>query len=253
MPLWNNKNIQADAPIWKGTVVKPKDYASNPPVTVTATFQTGNNIITGITSTAGIAVDQRVFSSNAIVNSAISHETLVAAVINTTAVQLSDTFKGANTVGASISFQDNFVTGYTAYENTTPGAFTSGITAGVFAVNSSNEFAFGHTASGWIEVKYGTGPVKTLSITGTTFVNGDVITVSGGQTNATATVTTNTTGGIASLNITNYGFGFTNATSLHISTNSANGVITGNTVTLGGRSGRIYTENLVAMNGKTFG
>lgn len=112
---------------------------------------------------------------------------------------------------------------------------------------------------------------------GTGYNNTDVITFSNGVTNATATPTTNSTGGITSIAITAVGRGFINATAIAVGVTNATGGATGGsgatitptlhttTVTftvgtgsgstlvavLGGRAGRIEYETLVAMKGIT--
>lgn len=111
--------------------------------------------------------------------------------------------------------------------------------------------------TGWTRVQYGTGPVANIAITaaGSGYSNTDVVRVSGGTTNAIATVGTNGSGGITSLTFTEKGAGFTNVasttTAVRVSPTGAASAGTGATftVTLGGRAGRIQTETLVALSG----
>ena len=132
----------------------------------------------------------------------------------------------------------------------------------------------------------GGNTVTTAHITagGTTYSNGDVVSFSNGVTNATATVSTNATGGISSLTFTNIGSGFDGVTgdvvvSVANSTGGAtsgsgatvtansfgplNGSIVANstsfaagsgltlTATLGGRAGRVTNEILAFVKGQT--
>ena len=109
-----------------------------------------------------------------------------------------------------------------------------------------------------VEVKY--------SGTATGYNNTDVITVSNGIVNATATVATNSTGGTLTFTITNRGL-FSNAaangTAVVTIANSTGGASGGSgatfsanlaastggsvTIALGGRAGRVHYETLVAM------
>ena len=78
-------------------------------------------------------------------------------------------------------------------------------------------------------------------------------------TNATATITTNSTGGVTALTLTANGSGFANTGHIKIQvanstapSNSTNGNTSGGsgltlTITLGGRSGRVSREALVAL------
>ena len=101
------------------------------------------------------------------------------------------------------------------FNNTTPSAFIPGQAVGVFGVDTT-EIAVSNTAgiahAGWNVRRAGTGPITSISYTGTAtgYNNTDVITVAspvaGG--NATATVSTNSTGGALSITITNAGKGF---------------------------------------------
>ena len=75
-----------------------------------------------------------------------------------------------------------------------------------------------------------------ISAGGSLYSNSDSITVSGGGSslNATANITTNSTGGIISLNITNTGLGFTGAPTVTITTSTGSGAtVTVNTSHIG--------------------
>ena len=150
------------------------------------------------------------------------------------------------------------------FNNTTPGAFVAKLAVGVFGV-SATEMANNNTNSskehgahaGWNLRKAGTGSITNIAYTGTAtgYNNTDVITVSspaaGG--NATATVSTNSTGGALILTTTNVGSGFmvVNATPNTTIANSTGGASAGSGATFsavaGGRAGRIFYETLVAM------
>lgn len=136
-------------------------------------------------------------------------------------------------------------------------------TGGVFDVNTNVVAGFNrqkHVANSGVAINY-TG-------TATGYSNTDVVTVANGITNATATVATNTTGGSLTFTITNVGlFSNTAANNSVVVTiaNSTGGASagsgatfttanlvasTGGSVTintLGGRSGRIQYETLVAI------
>lgn len=144
----------------------------------------------------------------------------------------------------------------TAFNNVSPGVFNSKMAKGIFGANStdvhaSNRKDIAHT--GWHEVRQGTGPVRSLTITagGTGFANlatGVLQSpVPGG--NGTFQVTTNSTGGITAITINNGGFGFINAGSLTIVA-PANGIIN---VAIGGGSGYSNADTIVFSNGASNG
>jgi hypothetical protein len=108
----------------------------------------------------------------------------------------------------------------------------------------------------------------TVSGTPTGYSNTDVIKVSNGTVNGTATVVTNSTGGFVTANVTITGLGLwpnatTNAAVVFAVANSTGGASVGTgavfaaglinstagavTFTLGGHAGRVYGETLVAM------
>lgn len=153
------------------------------------------------------------------------------------------------------------------FDNTTPGAFLSGQAVGVFGVdatemqvNRTNGRTIAH--AGWNLRRAGTGPLKSIALTGATataYNNADIITVkspSTGGTNATVTFTTNSTGGSLTFTISNTGSGF-NLVSIPTSnisiTNATGGTAAGNSTvtylvaTAGGRAGRVAFETIVAM------
>lgn len=154
------------------------------------------------------------------------------------------------------------------FDNTTPGAFLSGMAVGVFGVSATemannrlNHSSEMPTHAGWNLRRAGTGPIInfTSTNTGTAYNNNDIITVkspSTGGVNATVTFTTNATGGNIQFTITNSGSGFnlvTIPTSNIFVTNATGGAAAGNSTvtyfvaTAGGRAGRVHYETLVAF------
>lgn len=147
----------------------------------------------------------------------------------------------------------------TAFNNTTVGAWGSTLgTKGIFGANSADVRAGGRkdiAHSGWHEVRQGTGPVVsfTISVGGTGYSNTDTVkaAVASPGVNAAATLTTNSTGGITAVTVTAGGRGFINTTSATITfANSTGGASAGSGATLvprfGGRAGRKHYECLVA-------
>ena len=155
------------------------------------------------------------------------------------------------------------------FNNTTPGAFISGIGTGIFGVSSTemtnnviNSSKERGAHAGWNLRVSGTGPIVSIAASGATLAgynNNDVISVRSPATdgaNARITFTTNGTGGSLSFTIANPGSGFdlvTIPTSNISITNATGGTATGNTtvtnlvVTAGGRAGRVQYETLIAM------
>lgn len=145
------------------------------------------------------------------------------------------------------------------YANVTPGAFNPGMAVGQFAV-SDREMANSSAAeraypahTGWQIRSLGTGPVVSVAVNvgGTGYNNTDTFKISGGTTNATGTLSTNSTGGLANVTLTNPGVGFTNTSSVTVAfANSTGGASAGSTgtltITLGGRAGRKQYETIVA-------
>jgi hypothetical protein len=129
----------------------------------------------------------------------------------------------------------------------------------VVGLDDGEAAATGNLASpGWTRIQRGKGPVATITITagGTGYSNTDTVKVSGGTTNAAATLTTNGTGGISTVTITNAGGGFVNnSTSTLAIANSTGGASAGSgatlTFTLGGRANRVQTETLVCLSSMT--
>lgn len=176
--------------------------------------------------------------------------------------------KGTKKAGVSMSANSRFgntSSGSAAsvdvnlFNNVSSGAFVNGQSVGVFGVDTT-EIAVtnkGIPHAGWNLRKVGTGSITAISYTGTAtgYSNTDVITVAspaaGG--NATASVSTNASGGALSITITNAGYGFTavNASPNVSIANSTGGSSGGSGATFsavaGGKAGRIFYETLVAM------
>lgn len=143
----------------------------------------------------------------------------------------------SNTVGA---FINNMATGI------------YGVSAGEMANNTTNHVANQPAHAGWVLRKAYTGPIVSMGITagGADYDNADIITVASPQPggNATVAITTNSTGGVTSLTITDPGAGFLSVdVSSDITVTTANGTSGTFTATAGGRAGRVHTETLVAM------
>lgn len=89
---------------------------------------------------------------------------------------------------------------------------------------------------------------------GTGYSNTDQLKVSGGAVNAVAVVTTNTTGGITAITVSNPGSGFTNNGVISVS-NSTGGNSAGSNATftsvMKGKVGRITYETMVALKNMT--
>lgn len=178
-------------------------------------------------------------------------------------MQWGNTDDAANSVLWAVSQLNktaNAVNQTNLFGNTTMGAFTANEVNGQFgidtieAANTSADTSY-VTHAGWNLKTTGTGPVTALTIVagGTGYANTDTITVAAtgnGSVNATATVTTNATGGITTIAITNTGSGFTLTTpTVTITTSGGTGA---NVVaTAGGRAGRVSYETLVAMGSIT--
>lgn len=146
----------------------------------------------------------------------------------------------------------------TLFTNTTFGAVRDGQAIGLFAANNSETLSGRVAHAGWVLRTEGTGYVTNVSISagGSSFTNGDVYRISAetGGANGTATVGTNSTGGIISLTLTNSGrFIKSGATAAVV--NSTGGSTGGSgetlTYTLGGRAGRKQYETLVALTDVT--
>lgn len=99
----------------------------------------------------------------------------------------------------------------TLFGNTTLGGYVADQVVGVYGVDTTETAVTRRGQhAGWVVRKQGTGPIETISISnvGANFANNETFVVSGGSVNAVANVTTNATGNITSLTITNYGRGF---------------------------------------------
>lgn len=145
------------------------------------------------------------------------------------------------------------------YGNSTVGSFVSGAAIGQFGIDTTEQATTAGSAhAGWVLKTTGTGYLQSITISagGTSYNNSDIITVvSTGGTNATATLVTNSTGGIISTTITNVGNGFVSKNPTVSIANSTGGASAGSTATLiptmGGRAGRTSYETLVAMSSIT--
>lgn len=143
------------------------------------------------------------------------------------------------------------------FGNTTMGAFVAGQTVSQEGLKASEVgSSTGGAHAGWNIKKTGTGSLLSISIAagGTGYSNTDLINIpaSGtGSVNATATLTTNATGGIITTTITNVGAGFVTVNPSVSVTNATGGSTGGSTAnlvaTVGGRAGRVDYETLVAM------
>jgi hypothetical protein len=121
--------------------------------------------------------------------------------------------------------------------------------------------------SGWVSIKYGTGPVLSISSVSGAGINAagyllltdtSVQPGSGANVNASFTIansqntlqtysTNSAWNTISTITVTNGGDGWSNASLIRVVTNGSNTSLPTFTVTLGGRAGRIKTEVLVAM------
>jgi len=167
---------------------------------------------------------------------------------------------------------------------------TGGATSNTITFSSYEKTVYGRSlSSGWVELKYGTGPITGASPNSTStsgYSNGETIIVSGGTANGLLTITTNTQSGTAGANISSVavaypGYGFTNTGSLtytyqrqiHLANVTATGtpssyvagdivtvtctynlasftgVITGNILTASSVTGTISVGNIIAGTG----
>jgi hypothetical protein len=150
------------------------------------------------------------------------------------------------------------------FGNATPSQFINGLAVGVFGVsatemaNSGNSSSHDHPAhAGWVVRRAGTGPVITATISasnaGLNVANGETITVSNSLVvvNATLTITTNATGNIVSLAVSNGGYGFTNSTGLVYTFNRE--LHLANVQITGGSLGPSYTNGSLLTVSNTAG
>ena len=151
------------------------------------------------------------------------------------------------------------------YHNSTPSAFTNGQVVGLYGVTKTmlgvtdlTNAGEATKAPGWVLVRRGSGPIKTVAVNapggspGNLYTNTDyaVISSTGATVNASYNVTTTASGNLASLAVNNAGFGFTNTSTLTTNFYAANGAASNGTggtltITLGGRAGRVQSEVLV--------
>lgn len=138
-------------------------------------------------------------------------------------------------------FSDIANTGVEQYGNTSVGVF--GVDAAEKAVTP------GPAHRGWVARRPGTGPVASLAIGdgGTDYANADTITITGGTINATANLSTNSTGGIISISNLRGGAGFENTADANVEITTSTGSGANLVVTLGGRANRVSYETLVAL------
>jgi len=168
-------------------------------------------------------------------------------------------------------------TSLTTSESTINGAKANtvkyyGVVAGVSVTEEerSNTTPQHPTHAGWVSLKVGTGPIKSITATGGTGINAagflivtDTSTYGRGANVNIAFTTANSQNTlqvsspnsawntIGTLTIVNGGDGFSNASAITVVTNGANTSLPTFTITLGGRAGRIATETLVAMGSIT--
>jgi len=166
----------------------------------------------------------------------------------------------ANTSNA---YSNSTINGTVANTDTYYGS-VMGVSSGEMANTSTKPQKPQH--AGWVSVKYGTGPVTGISVSGGTGINAagylliTDISAHGQGTGANISFTTaNAQNALQSFSsnaqlntygtftVVNGGSGFSNASALTVTTNGANIALGTFTVTLGGRAGRIKTETLVAM------
>lgn len=126
------------------------------------------------------------------------------------------------------------------------------------------------THAGWVSVKYGTGPVLSITSTGGSGINAagfllltdtseaasgvDVnasFTIANSQNTLQAYSTNSALNTISTITITNGGSGWSNASAITVVTNGSNISLPTFTVTLGGKAGRVHSEVLVAMGSIT--
>ena len=197
-------------------------------------------------------------------NSTTTNESTIGAPIGVSAYVKNDKINRKNAANAHFG---NTSPGSRAqvdsalFNNTTPGAFILNKAVGVFGLDPGEsaiaENTGGAAHSGWNLRTIFTGPLVSIYTTanGTLYNNTDIVTIASPQasSNATASLTTNTSGGIVAVTITNPGSGFTKTNiSANVSVaNSTGGATTGSgavwVATAGGRAGRQQYETLVAF------
>lgn len=135
---------------------------------------------------------------------------------------------------AQVHKTSNSVNMANLYANTTVGGFFPGAIAGVFAANTSQTGNI--TSAGWLLEITGTGPVVDLGITagGKNYSNTDVVTVSGGGVNATATIMTNPLSSVNGYTLNAGGTGYSNTDQVNVTGGTANATATLTTNSTGG-------------------
>ena len=140
-------------------------------------------------------------------NSSTTQETTTGAPIGTQGLvkagKVSRT-SGANAHFGNTSAQSRASVDVNMFGNVSPGAFISGKVVGVFGVDAAemaNVATNGVAHAGWNLRTQGMGPVVSFGVSaaGSGHTNGDTITVSGGQTNATGVITSNATSNMVSV------------------------------------------------------
>ena len=119
-------------------------------------------------------------------------------------------------------------------------------TAATLGISPAEKAALpGPAHAGWNRTTQGTGPVLSVTVgaAGTGYSNGAATFTGGGGTGAAGTILTNGAGGILSITITNGGSGYTTPPTV----SGAGGTGATLTAVMGGRSGRVQHETLVAM------
>lgn len=171
--------------------------------------------------------------------------------------QYSSTDNAANSVlwaVTSANLPANSANRDNLFGNVTVSAFVTGQAIGQFGASNAEVGVAGEGKSiahaGWQLRRAGTGSVVSFTINtgGSSYTNANSIRVtSTGGVNATANITTNSSGGITSLTVTNLGSGFTSLTPT-VTIVTATGSGANVTATAGGRAGRVHYETLVAMS-----
>lgn len=144
--------------------------------------------------------------------------------------------------------------GQVMFGNTQVSAFVSGMAIGDFGVDTTEAGIAGEGKkvqhAGWNLRKAGTGPVKTITLTGngTNYnSNGYVVFVGGGGSGANASYTVNTTTNtISTITLVSGGSGYLTTPVANVANGSGANVATVSVV-MGGRANRVQMETLVAM------
>jgi len=147
-----------------------------------------------------------------------------------------------------------------------------GIVAGVSTTElDATQGAANHPQhAGWVSLKVGTGPIKSISASGGTGINAAgyltitdssawgqgtganiSFTIANSQNSLQGYSTNSTLNTISTMTIVNGGSGFSDVSAITVRTNGANTTLPTFTVELGGRAGRYTAETLVAMGSIT--